>query len=187
MSRHVVIVVVTVSLLADALFADFVTEHNKKRAGTGSSNMKKLRLSIELQQIAQAHANRCQNRKNPLASNQSTTFADVGENIHATKTYDVLKEYGVVSDWAKEGWNYRYSTNTCARPPCDSYKQLVRAETEFVGCGQAECDFGTFTVCNYAPRGNPDEVPFRRGGKCTNCTLGYSCDAAAEGLCYTPC
>lgn len=36
-----------------------------------------------------------------------------------------------------------------------SNAQLVRAETEFVGCGQAECDFGTFTVCNYAPRYTP--------------------------------
>lgn len=44
-----------------------------------------------------------------------------------------------------------------------------------------------YSVLFYHRRGNPDEVPFRRGGKCTNCTLGYSCDAAAEGLCYTPC
>lgn len=36
-----------------------------------------------------------------------------------------------------------------------SNAQLVRAETEFVGCGQAECDFGTFTVCNYASRYTP--------------------------------
>uniref|UniRef100_A0A8W8HNQ0 SCP domain-containing protein n=1 Tax=Magallana gigas TaxID=29159 RepID=A0A8W8HNQ0_MAGGI len=186
MSSLWVVLLVTVSLSLH-VSSDFVELHNTKRSNTGASNMNKVRLSPELQMIAQAHAERCENKTNPNLSTLSKTFKDVGENIHFTtiENYNMIKDQGVVNAWSKV-FSYHYSSNTCIDVGyCEKFKQVVRAETEFIGCGQAMCGSNVFTVCNYAPRGNPNERPYLRGGICNNCTAGYSCDT--DGLCFVPC
>ena len=69
----------------------------------------------------------------------------------------------VVGGWSDNGTFYNYEADTCAFPRnCDSYKQIVWANTTEVGCFQATCSNGSnLWICHYNPKGNVEgERPY---------------------------
>jgi pathogenesis-related protein 1 len=81
----------------------------------------------------------------------------VGENIFgAGGTPDFGTVEKAVTQWASEGANYDYASNTC-NGTCGHYTQLVWRATRELGCAVRDCPSLTYRaslVCNYGPGGN---------------------------------
>jgi uncharacterized protein YkwD len=89
----------------------------------------------------------------------------VGENLAAYAPPGGQKADAPVDDWAGEGADYDYASNSCAPgKDCGHYTQLVWKSSQRVGCAVQTCSqnspFGAkfpnwdVWVCQYAPPGN---------------------------------
>jgi uncharacterized protein YkwD len=89
----------------------------------------------------------------------------LGENLAAYAPQGAQKASAPVDDWAGEGQDYDYSSNSCAPgQSCGHYTQLVWKKSLRLGCAVASCNqnspFGAqapkwdLWVCNYSPPGN---------------------------------
>nr|CAX73488.1 hypothetical protein [Schistosoma japonicum] len=90
-------------------------------------------------------------------------WESVGQNaINVSEIADAVRL------WTKEANYYNHSLDTCmAGHDCDSYKQMVQAETKHIGCGAKWCsDFKPplkyLVVCNYSPAVRKGQ-PYKEG------------------------
>ncbi|XP_033755144.1 peptidase inhibitor 16-like [Pecten maximus] len=171
---------------------DMVDFHNKARSevSPSASNMLKMSWSDELADVAQNYAERCVWSHNPSRS-AAPSFSYVGENLFLTS--GSYKGEGVVNSWVKEVNNYNYFTLGCTSV-CGHYTQVVWHDSEFVGCGAAQCNsvYGLssgwsnaiIVVCNYGKGGNyRGRQPYTQGRSCSACPSGKVCQ---NRLCANP-
>ncbi|KAH8873905.1 Venom allergen 5 [Schistosoma japonicum] len=90
-------------------------------------------------------------------------WESVGQNaIEVTEIADAVRL------WTKEANYYNHSLDTCmAGHDCDSYKQMVQAETKHIGCGAKWCidiqlPLNFLVVCNYSPAVRKGQ-PYKEG------------------------
>nr|XP_011427503.2 GLIPR1-like protein 1 [Crassostrea gigas] len=163
---------------------DFLEAHNKyRRRIKGAANMKLMKWSSELANVAQKWANTCRKGHNPGRS--SREFGSVGENIY--RRTDQAHANDVVKAWYIEKRQYDFGSNSCSGV-CGHYTQVVWADSEAVGCGVAYCRNlfggrgGYNYVCNYGPAGNwVGRRPYIAGRQCSRCPSGYR--RCYSGLC----
>ncbi|RTG82759.1 uncharacterized protein DC041_0011595 [Schistosoma bovis] len=75
----------------------------------------------------------------------------------------------------KESDHYDHNSDHCEQPhQCDSYKQIVQAETAYVGCGYSRCEGVGYPnekliTCFYSPAVRSGQ-PYTDGtnGRCKN-------------------
>ncbi|RTG82270.1 uncharacterized protein DC041_0010750 [Schistosoma bovis] len=97
-------------------------------------------------------------------------FDSVGRN---TAVGSELAE--AVTYWMKESDHYDHNSDHCEQPhQCDSYKQIVQAETAYVGCGYSRCEGVGYPnekliTCFYSPAVRSGQ-PYTDGtnGRCKN-------------------
>ncbi|KAL2635444.1 hypothetical protein R1flu_006923 [Riccia fluitans] len=101
------------------------------------------------------------------AQNWANIRASRGNNCGLKHSYGPYGETLYWSSWRSTPWDacrfwlnekayYNYESNYC-RPGkmCGHYTQIVWRTTTRVGCASASCPAGgTFTVCNFSPKGN---------------------------------
>ena len=132
--------------------------HNKWRSRVGVAD---LEWSADLADKAKALIDdgTCVLTKNTEGLGQNSIFDLVGSNA------DVI-----VDSWANIGFQYYiYDLDSCTFQSgfngCNSYKQIIWANSTFVGCASAACFINrigtTIWVCLYDPPGNiPGEKPY---------------------------
>nr|CDS32832.1 venom allergen (val) protein [Hymenolepis microstoma] len=118
----------------------------------GSSKLKDLEWSTELEASAQKHADSCIFEHDGSDDRKTAQWWWVGQNIAYSSS--VAQN---VKMWFDEYKDYNYNSNYCSGV-CGHYTQLVWADTTHVGCGVSRCTFSGFNavyvVCNYGPGGN---------------------------------
>ena len=132
--------------------------HNAVRAAVSASPpLPKLAWSAELAQVAQNYAAHL-----ATSCELAHSHGAFGENLASFGGQPGDPET-VVQLWADEGkcWTYGafMKTDACSSSctACGHYTQLVWRDTQFVGCGVADCQGGgarEVWVCNYDPPGN---------------------------------
>ncbi|XP_078334905.1 peptidase inhibitor R3HDML-like [Crassostrea virginica] len=169
---------------------DYVDAHNEARFAVSpkAANMKKMKWSAELAQVAENYAKKCLWAHNPERTKEAQTmtsqFSYVGENLYVTSA-DSVDPRAAVLAWDNEKASYNYTSLQCTGV-CGHYTQVVWANSEFVGCASNTCptfeglpssfDAGTIVVCNYGQGGNYNgQQPYMTGTPCTSCPRGYSC------------
>ncbi|XP_048780976.2 GLIPR1-like protein 1 [Ostrea edulis] len=169
---------------------EYLNAHNaaRSRVSPTAGNMKKMKWSNELAQVAQNYAKKCIWKHNPSRTSETKTltsqFTYVGENLYATSASSADPSSAVES-WNSEKTEYDYSTSICSGV-CGHYTQVAWASSEYVGCGSSTClaftglsssfNGGTIVVCNYGEGGNyAGQPPYMSGTPCTTCPNGYSC------------
>ncbi|XP_052706706.1 GLIPR1-like protein 1 [Crassostrea angulata] len=172
-SRKMSLLILTLFVASVVADFDFLDEHNARRrdVSPSASNMRKLKWSNELADLAWSHAVTCSfGHNNP----QSSIFNYVGQNIASSDPRISAKE--IVKMWDNEKSKYNYYSNTCSGI-CGHYTQVNWANTEYVGCAVVDCSFGSFYVCNYGEGGNFNNArPYNQGTPCSGCPTGYSCE-----------
>ncbi|MEL6251650.1 MAG: CAP domain-containing protein [Bacteroidota bacterium] len=125
---------------------NLVNAHNEIRTPLGIEN---LEWDEELAEKAEAVFD-LENCEIPL------NMEDLGQN--SLFAFGLNTERQTVNLWANAGNAYNYDQDTCllAAGSCDSYKQLVWANSKKLGCARGTClDGSTFVwVCLYDPKGN---------------------------------
>ncbi|XP_048737951.2 glioma pathogenesis-related protein 1-like [Ostrea edulis] len=156
---------------------DYVQEHNIIRSNVSppAAYMKKLIYSLELELIAQRHANSCSFDNNDHRSMQSPTFSRVGENIFYGAKEKTISD--AIQYWEQQGNYYNIRSNECQTFKfCELYTQVTWADSEYIGCGKAECGTKTFIVCDYGPSSDLYSRPYTGGVSCNACPIGYMCE-----------
>ncbi|XP_062587556.1 peptidase inhibitor 16-like [Saccostrea cucullata] len=169
---------------------EFLDAHNDARSKVSptASNMRKMKWSIELAQVAQNYANKCIYGHNSARTSETkaltSQFSSVGENLYVTSRSNANPSSAVES-WDAEKSDYTYSNLSCA-DVCGHYTQVAWASSEYVGCASSTCSSfsglpssfngGTIVICNYGPGGNYNgQKPYKSGAPCSSCPSGYSC------------
>ncbi|XP_062587657.1 GLIPR1-like protein 1 [Saccostrea cucullata] len=163
---------------------DLLQAHNEMRISEkGAADMKMMKWSKELADVAQKWANTCREGHNPRR--KSRYFRNLGENIYRSTNRASARD--VIRSWYSEKSQYNFYSNHCSGV-CGHYTQVVWADSEYLGCGVAYCRNlfrgrgGYNYVCNYGPAGNwIGRKPFTPGKQCSRCQRGYGC---YKGLCY---
>ncbi|XP_078334902.1 uncharacterized protein LOC144625948 isoform X1 [Crassostrea virginica] len=174
---------------------EYLDAHNQARSivSPTAANMKKMKWSDELAQVAQNYANKCIWGHNSARTTDTkaltSQFSYVGENLYVTSRSSVVPSSAVES-WDAEKSDYTYSSQTCTGV-CGHYTQVAWADSEYVGCASTTCSSfsglsssfngGTIVVCNYGNGGNyAGRKPYTSGPSCSACPAGYSC---SDNLC----
>lgn len=129
-------------------------EHNCHRARYGVAPVE---WDWNLAQQAQAYANRATRFEH--SSKQDRANPPQGENLAADFSTQSSVETSTAG-WISEEPNYNCATNTCPRPPCGHWTQMLWEGTTKIGCGAGKdvLDSGLphseHLVCRYAPAGN---------------------------------
>ena len=138
------------------LLVGITTAHNNIRAHVSpapATPMPALAWSGTIASAAQNWANNCMFM-------HGGTNGMYGQNIFASSGSSTAID--VVADWASEGADYDYDSNSCSGFTCGHYTQVVWAATTSLGCGVQNCTknspFGSgawqLWVCDYDPPGN---------------------------------
>ncbi|XP_061174553.1 GLIPR1-like protein 1 [Saccostrea echinata] len=177
MAKYPVLPLLLVVKVYATAWVEYVQEHNDIRSNAipPAANMKRLMYSRELESIAQQHANRCSFLHNDNRSRESHTFSRVGENI-----FQGIKGSNIsnaIQYWSQQGNFYNIQTNECQLFFfCEFYTQVTWADSEYVGCGKADCGTKTFVVCNYGPSSDLHDRPYIQAVSCSACPFGYVCE-----------
>jgi hypothetical protein len=198
-----VVVVTTVSAsLSSIEKSELLQAHNYYRSSVYplATNMVKLEWDEDLARLAQYYSANCEYMRNEHRHDQSEDYDYVGENIAATANYTYNLTRMVQTWWAGQ-YYYDYSTAYCGDDEednnkdkrnddkeefdeCQSYTQMVWAETYKVGCGAFRCselrmyeegDYGAMLlICNYGPGGAYQGLqPYSTGSEpCSGCPSG---------------
>ena len=141
---------------------EMVAEHNRWRRASG---VPPLSYSDDLADSAQEWADHLA-ENNGCRMMHSHSGGQYGENIYWASPElwsdgrREMQEIGprtVVGKWGKEGRDYDYRRNRCARGKlCGHYTQVVWKTTREVGCAMSVCEesLGQIWVCRYQPAGN---------------------------------
>ncbi|KAH9503471.1 GLIPR1-like protein 1 [Bulinus truncatus] len=152
--------------------------HNILRAKEGSSNMRKMSWSSELEKLAQAYAEKCIFDHSSKAYRQNVGGFDyIGENLYAgTASFDPVSP---IQMWWDETKFFDYNTLYCdPGQMCGHYTQVVWASSYALGCGVKYCPVlqkvsfgqGYNVVCHYGPGGNyANQRPYKKGPPCSEC------------------
>ncbi|GFR92854.1 peptidase inhibitor 16 [Elysia marginata] len=153
-------------------------KHNEYRSMQNSSNMLFMEWNYDLQELAQAYADKCYWGHSKKAYRKNVGgFKHVGENLYAgNQKFDINTP---IKMWYDEIKDYVYETRYC--PPgvmCGHYTQVVWHHSYALGCGITFCENlkntrfskGYYVVCHYGPAGNYiGRPPFKKGKACTDC------------------
>lgn len=205
MTRVILVVFLLVSVCAIPSFAALTDEqkdellkahnHYRSRVSPTATNMAALVWDEQLSYLSQYWAVRCEYILNENRHEQDSNYDYVGENIAGSANY-TTNLTAMVFNWYFEGRLYDYSTAACTdddgneeEEGCESYTQLVWANTRRVGCGAYLCeelmdweddnDNGDdddeksvlYVVCDYGPGGSFAGIkPYETGNTpCTGC------------------
>ncbi|KAG9335243.1 hypothetical protein JZ751_005489 [Albula glossodonta] len=119
------------------------------------------------------------------------TMPYVGQNL-SIYTGRYRSVIDLVKSWHDEKNSFSYP-NTCSRPVCSHYTQMVWAASNKMGCAVNRCPSinvngaswkqAVFLVCNYSIKGNwVGEPPYRTGRPCSACPSSYG-DSCSRNLC----
>ena len=131
--------------------------HNKWRAVVGVADLE-WSENLAKKAFALLDGNACEIKNNTEGLGQLGSFAFMGFDAE-----------DVVDSWASSIQNYNYDLDSCTATAgnCDSYKQIVWANTTMLGCASITCLLNNSTnpptmwVCLYDPPGNiPGEKPY---------------------------
>ncbi|XP_023237315.1 cysteine-rich secretory protein 2-like [Centruroides sculpturatus] len=151
----------------------FIDLHNKYRGNVtpSAANMQFIEWDNNLERIAQDWADKCIWTKGNLAD--PSLKEKMGQNLYqgSTRNPQDSMEY-----WTENSELYNFKRNFCRRPnQCQSYTQIIWAETRFVGCAlKIGCwkykEIKYYVVCNYYPAGNTiGHRPYEEGASCSKC------------------
>lgn len=174
---------------------EYLDAHNVARSIVvpTAANMKKMKWSNELAEVAQNYANKCiwghNSARTTDTSVLTSQFSYVGENLYVTSR-STVDPSSAVESWDSEKNDYTYSSQACTGV-CGHYTQVAWADSEYVGCASQTCpsftglsssfNGGTIVVCNYGNGGNlSGKKPYISGTSCSSCPGGYSC---SDNLC----
>ncbi|KAG0568949.1 hypothetical protein KC19_6G054200 [Ceratodon purpureus] len=146
-----VLVAAVLEVAAGQSVADqYLNAHNSARRAVGAG-IPDLRWNNQLQAYA---TNWASNRANTARCALSHSGGPYGENIFWSSGSSTPAD--AVRAWVDEKQFYNYGSNSCAAGRvCGHYTQVVWRNSQFVGCGSANCPGGgTFVVCSYNPPGN---------------------------------
>ncbi|XP_072044086.1 C-type lectin domain family 18 member B-like [Amphiura filiformis] len=173
---------------------DIVKIHNHYRSNTDppAANMKHMSWDANLASMAQNFTDKC-NLAGGFGPN--LTPYRVGRNAYILQNCaraNLKSGVSATEFWHDQAQFYTYDNNSCTPGEhCVHYKQVVWADTSFVGCGRTFCsqllvsgqwwNKTILIVCAYGPGGN-SELPFIKGERCSQCPndAGF---CTAEGLC----
>ncbi|TVT99026.1 hypothetical protein EJB05_55656, partial [Eragrostis curvula] len=133
---------------------EFLEAHNRVRAKYG---VPPLRWSNKLAR----YARRWSSMRRFDCVMMHSPASPYGENVFVGSGTD-WRAGDAVEKWAGEGSYFDWRAQAChPGSVCGHFTQLVWNDTEFVGCGRAECLIGkVFITCSYDPPGNwKGEVP----------------------------
>jgi hypothetical protein len=133
---------------------EFLEAHNRVRAKYG---VPPLRWSNKLAR----YARRWSSLRRFDCVLMHSPASPYGENVFWGSGRD-WRAADAVASWAGESSTYDWRSQVCyPGQVCGHFTQLVWNDTEFVGCGRAECFAGgVFITCSYDPPGNwKGEVP----------------------------
>ncbi|OEL29993.1 Pathogenesis-related protein 1A [Dichanthelium oligosanthes] len=137
-----------------ALAHEFLEAHNTLRA---KYDVPPLRWSSKLARYARRWSSLrrfdCVMMHSPNSPYGENVFWGTGSDWRAADA---------VRSWATEGSYFDWRAQACyPGQVCGHFTQLVWNDTEYVGCGRAECFAGgVFITCSYDPPGNwKGEVP----------------------------
>lgn len=133
---------------------EFLEAHNRVRAKYG---VPPLRWSNKLAR----YARRWSSMRRFDCVMMHSPASPYGENIFWGSGRD-WRAADAVSSWASESSYFNWRSQAChPGQVCGHFTQVVWNDTEFVGCGRAECFAGgVFITCSYDPPGNwKGEVP----------------------------
>ncbi|KAK3914323.1 Venom allergen 5 [Frankliniella fusca] len=171
--------------------------HNVKRSELASgkvpgfkpaSDMKQMYWDDELQELAQAWADKCEWGHDPCRN--TARWSVKGQNLGLTFSLDWRFPASTerVEDWFQELKLYNYSSGPFTFTPATShFTQLAWSDSYLVGCGRARymSEHGLpseYLVCNYGPGGNIfGNALYREGEPCSRCRDG--CSDRYPGLC----
>ncbi|CAN6354076.1 unnamed protein product [Urochloa humidicola] len=137
-----------------ALAHEFLEAHNTLRAKYG---VPPLRWSSRLAR----YARRWSSMRRFDCVMMHSPGSPYGENVF-WGTGNEWRASDAVASWATEASNFDWRAQAChPGQVCGHFTQVVWNDTEFVGCGRAECFAGgVFITCSYDPPGNwKGEVP----------------------------
>ncbi|VDP54523.1 unnamed protein product [Schistosoma curassoni] len=127
------------------------SKYNKTDIVPAEAILQPLEWDDELEAAAQRWSQKCDAYdEEPIGS--VGKFDSVGRN---TAVISELAE--AVTYWMEESDHYDHKSDQCEIPhQCDSYKQIVQAETAYVGCGYTRCPgyeypANMLTACFYSP------------------------------------
>ena len=132
--------------------------HNSIRSEYGLSD---LLWDAKLEKKAQEWANTI--AKNNVFAHSSSAFrGGMWENLYmySSSLQKVISSGAdAVYSWIDEGWNYDYTSNSCAPwAMCWHFTQIIWKATKRIGCGQSTRKAWKMTniywVCQYDPAGN---------------------------------
>ncbi|CAL4909894.1 unnamed protein product [Urochloa decumbens] len=137
-----------------ALAHEFLEAHNTLRAKYG---VPPLRWSSRLAR----YARRWSSMRRFDCVMMHSPGSPYGENVF-WGTGNEWRAADAVASWATEASNFDWRAQAChPGQVCGHFTQVVWNDTEYVGCGRAECFAGgVFITCSYDPPGNwKGEVP----------------------------
>ncbi|XP_065915978.1 peptidase inhibitor 16-like isoform X3 [Dysidea avara] len=157
--------------------------HNRARSMVYpiATNMEEMEWNDELAGVAQAYSTKCTTQPNGDRASQAKSFITVGENLGTISPPSSASYSALFETWFKGNLLYNYTTGKCIiKGICDSYKQLVWATSNQLGCGATRCSSvegssitgsSIVVVCNYGPSGNLEgKSPYMTGdSSCSNC------------------
>ncbi|NXG00195.1 PI16 inhibitor, partial [Sakesphorus luctuosus] len=167
-----------------------LNEHNKYRSQVSppARAMMKMAWDTQLEALAQSDAEHC--------TLEIANGRNYGRNVFAMTPTQNLQD--AVKGWNEEKKFYSLVSGQCVPGQmCGSYKQLVWADTEHVGCGAKLCEKiegieaenQRLLVCKYSPPGNKvGQKPYWKGPACSMCPKGTVCEdnlCAASGSKWT--
>jgi len=159
--------------------------HNEYRASVEppAANMRKLVWSDDLAATAAKWAAQCSMGHDSMSDRAEPDMPGVKIGQNMACGYSSL-EVAIDEGWFSENVDFTYGEEP--RGVVGHYTQMVNADSEAVGCGQALCPndpFGVYYVCNYAiiQYSSAYQTPWDEGADgCEACP--DACDAA-DNLC----
>uniref|UniRef100_A0A5K3FDC9 SCP domain-containing protein n=1 Tax=Mesocestoides corti TaxID=53468 RepID=A0A5K3FDC9_MESCO len=141
-----------------------------------ASNMLLMRYSSELEKAAQKTLANCSSIGLDRKTLPEDAFDFFRYFFHNGPTYVEM-----LTHFASNSQNYNYDENKCTRP-CLSYKVMVLATSNAVGCAQSDCtrkghsSKAYLTICLLKKNGgNAAKKPYKRGDSCSECPDGFAC------------
>ncbi|CAH0554407.1 unnamed protein product [Brassicogethes aeneus] len=172
------------------------------------SNMQMMSYDLELERMAQCHANECKtSKKNGHDKCRKTSkFTSVGQNIHKVSGIELFDHWLYPNytenfkNWYNEikftdASNYKKYTKKrksgFEKKQIGHFTQFIWAKSYKIGCARAiketnekKLKYVMLFVCNYGPGGNTNNKPvFIEGPTCSNCPEDTKRSEKYSGLC----
>lgn len=190
-------------------FIHYLILGQEKRFNGTVSNMLKITYDMELERMAQCHANECIFGGPNVHDDcrKTSKFTTVGQNIQSvsgTKFNKVwlqsnysqpffkwYNEIAYINSSSYANYTINRRSGVGKNKVVDHFSQLVWASTNKIGCARAmkenpqgKYKYNVLYICNYGPTGNVvGSSIFQQGEPASKCPQNYTKDEKYPGLC----